>query len=180
MNYYLCRNKVKGMEIIMRQAIIQFFRLLISAVAVLFCLSVLFGKIGGIDIKSMGKRLAEQAESRSVFSENGTRLMQLLELPAPQVEVEHTLYLTGETYHFLSHIRVRQSAEEEWEYAAKTEDFSVEILDVTEEAGEKAGGDWGKGELFFSQAGRYVVKLRVTGPYGRTVIQRILIPVVEV
>ena len=163
----------------MKQAVIQLCRLLIEAVAVLFCLSILFGGGKGTELTSSGKALAEQAERREHSSENGARLLWLSELPAPQAETDDTVYLTGRTYQFLSHIRVRQSPECEWEYAAEAEGFLVEILEVTGEDGKIAGGSWKDGELFFSQSGRYVVELRVTGPYGRYVIQQIAVPVEE-
>lgn len=163
----------------MKQATLRLIRLLMSAVTVLFCLSVLFGNIGGLDMKSMGSALAERAESWIAISENGMRLARLMELPPPQVEADDTVYLAGETYPFPAHIRVRQNGEDTWRYASETEEFSVEILDVVGEDGKIAGGDWQSGELMFSQSGRYVVKLRVTGLYGRYVVQRIAIPVEE-
>lgn len=163
----------------MKQATVQLIRLLMSAVTVLFCFSVLFGNIGRLDMKSMGSALAERAESRIAISENGMRLARLMELPAPQVEADDTVYLAGETYQLPTHIRVRQNEEDTWRYASETEDFLVEILDVSGEDGRTADGDWHSGEVIFPQSGRYVVKLRVTGPYGRYVVQRIVVPVEE-
>ncbi len=77
----------------MKQATVQLIRLLMSAVTVLFCFSVLFGNIGRLDMMSMGSALAERAESRIAISENGMRLARLMELPAPQVEADDTVYL---------------------------------------------------------------------------------------
>lgn len=163
----------------MKQATVQLIRLLMSAVTVLFCFSVLFGNIGGLDMKSMGSALAERAESWIAISENGMRLARLMELPPPQVEADDTVYLAGETYPFPAHIRVRQNVEDTWRYASETEEFSAEILDIIGGDGKTAGGDWQSGELMFSQSGRYVVKLRVIGPYGRYAVRRIAVPVEE-
>ena len=163
----------------MKQIAIQLCGLLLSALVMLFCIQILSGIRKGVGVWSMGRELAQKSWSPETVSENGTRLLQLMEMPEPEVEADDTVYLTEESYLFLSHIRVRQSMEQEWECAVEAQEFSVEILSVVGESGDEGDVSWQNGELCFHRSGRYVVELRITGPHGRYSLQKITIPVEE-
>ncbi len=172
----------------MKQIAVQLCELVLCAVVILFCMQILSGGRKELDVLALGRELALKAQHQEPVSENGSRLSQLMDMPEPQVETDDTVYLTGENYRFLSHIKVRQGQEDDWTYAEEASGFSVEILSVTGEPGKETGslrqketGDfsWKNGEICFYQSGRYTVELRITGPYGRYRIQKITVPVEE-
>lgn len=176
----------------MKQMTGQLFGMAAGGMAVFFCLYLLLGTGSGNGVLKMAQILAGQKQQIEIFSESGSRMEKIMELPAPQVMILPEVYRTGEQIYFWSELKVRETETDGWTSVAETETVRAEILDITDKAGKSLGkeifaADIGaaeeihtaascdrvSGRLCFYQGGCYVLRVKVTGAYGRYTVKQI-------
>lgn len=177
----------------MKQMVTQLCGVIMTGLVFFFCIQILLGNRNAF---GMAQELVGQFEDAELISENGARLQELVSKPVPQVKLDDRVYHTGERIAIFSCIQVRSAEEEPWRYLTEAEGFCAELLDVTEQSGRSlrrdgpAGDDQvlpahaavcdlaeENGEMIFYQAGCYIIRIKVTDPYGKTVVKEAVVPV---
>lgn len=168
--------------------------ILTGALVMLFVLWELFGNQGAMRLAQLGKDVVLHYQQQEHTTENFSRMREITDMECPEIQMKSEVCKVGTVWNLWAAVEV-EGADGIWRTIEESDGYGMELLDMRDSHGNRIGEelfcgveasgeilgpvgyDRYTGQICFYENGIYQLKLKVTGPYGRSVIRQVHIPV---